>query len=413
MRQVGKTWLMVEFGKQNYKNSVYLSFDNNPLARAIFSKDFNTVRIIKELEIANKIKINPNETLIILDEIQECPLALTSLKYFQENAPMYHVIAAGSFLGVINFEGSGFPVGKLDRITLYPMTFLEFLEAIGENRFVRLIDELDFSSLSTFKDKIIELLKQYFCVGGMPEVVKMYVNTRNFDDVRNVQKNIIKDYYADFSKHIPPRDIAKVRLLWDSVPIQLAKENKRFLYSDMKRNSRGRDYETALKWLEDTGLVYKLNRISLPNMPLLAYAENSIFKLYAPDIGLLLAQAELDSKIYFEEDNKIFSHYKGTLAEQFVLQELKANNPDRPIYYWANNKNTAEIEFIIQLANKIIPIEVKSGNNTKSASLIAYINQFEPTIAIQTSLRDYNKNNMLYSIPLYSIAKIKKIIDLI
>ena len=403
VRQVGKTWLMKEFGAKYYNRSAYISFDNNERLKDIFNRDFDIERIIQALSIETEVNINPADTLIIFDEIQECPRALTSLKYFNENAPEYHIVAAGSLLGVMSLEGTGFPVGKVERLTLYPMTFLEFLEAV-DNRFVKIIKDNDFRQLSTFHQSIIDLLQQYFFIGGMPGVVKTYAETKNFSEANEIQNSILNSYYADFAKHIPTSAIAKVRTIWDSVPAQLAKENKRFLYSDMKQGSRGREYETALQWLKDTGLVYMLNRVSLPKTPLIAYRELSIFKLYMPDIGLLSARTGLNPKVYIGNDT--FTHYKGVLAEQFVLQELLAANDTVPIYYWATEKNTAEIEFILQYENAIIPTEVKSGKNIRSESLKMYKKLFEPKTVIRSSLNEYSCNNGNYEIPLYMMGKL-------
>jgi predicted AAA+ superfamily ATPase len=421
IRQVGKSWLMKDLGANYYKSVAYITFDNNPRAKAIFNNDFDTKRIIHELEIETNTRIIPGDTLIILDEIQTCKRAVTSLKYFCEDAGEYHVMAAGSLLGVMNLgqdeeneeANTGFPVGKVDKITIYPMTFLEFLIAIGEGRFAKLIQDTDFKTISTFSEKISDLMKLYFYVGGMPAAVKKYVDTRFLPDVQNIQHSLVNDYYADFAKHVPKEDIARVRKIWESISLQLGKENKRFLYSDLKKGSRGRDYETALQWLLDAGLVHKICRVNRPNMPLKAYEESNIFKLYMPDIGLLSALTALDSRAYLEPNNAIFNHYKGVLAEQFVLQELLANKERLPVYFWANETNRAEIEFVLQLNNKIIPVEVKSGKNVKSESLRSYITKedFAAEVAVKSSLLNYGVVNnaystgcILYNVPLYAIG---------
>ncbi|MCL2440302.1 MAG: ATP-binding protein [Treponema sp.] len=408
-RQVGKTWLMKEFGAKYYDSAAYISFDSDSLLKNIFEKDLSIPRIIHELSIAANIKITP-ETLIIFDEVQECPRALTSLKYFNENAPEYHVIAAGSLLGVMTLEGTGFPVGKVDILTMYPMSFYEFMSEI-DDRFLPSIKIFDFQTITTFHDPIVELLKQYFFTGGMPAAVKKYSENRNFKEVREVQKVIIDSYYADFAKHIPSSYIARTRDIWESIPTQLAKENKRFLYSDMKEGSRGRDYEIALNWLTDTNLILKLYRVSLPNMPLIGYKQSSIFKLYMNDIGLLSARTDLDPKSYLDDSSKTFTHYKGGLAEQFVLQELLAANASLPIYYWATDKNTAEVEFVIQYKNDIIPIEVKSGKSVKSESLNMYRNEFKPARSIRFSLKNYGFIDGLYSVPLYMVGGLPGILE--
>jgi len=398
-RQVGKTWLMKEFGAKNYDSTAYITFDANSLLNNIFEKDFSISRIILELSIAANVKITP-DTLIIFDEVQECPRALTSLKYFSENAGEYQIIAAGSLLGVMSLEGTGFPVGKVDIFTLYPMSFYEFLDAVDQ-RYLQILKTLDFPTIATFHDSITELLKQYFFVGGMPAAVKKYAETRDFGEVREVQRIIIDSYYADFAKHIPSTYIARTRDIWESVPTQLARENKRFLYSDMKEGSRGRNYETALNWLTNTNLIHKLYRVSLPYMPLIGYKQPAIFKLYMNDIGLLSARTGLDIKIYIDDNDRTFSHYKGGLSEQFVLQELIAANDSLPVYYWATDKNTAEVEFVLQYKGEIIPLEVKSGKNVKSESLNSYRKEYHPDRVIRASLKNYGVVDGLYSVPLY------------
>ena len=408
VRQVGKTWLMKHFGDSHYQQTAYVSFDNNDRIKRIFDHDFDIPRIIKALSIETDRHITADDTLIIFDEVQECPRALTSLKYFNENAPEYHIIAAGSLLGVMSLEGSGFPVGKTDILTLYPMTFLEFLDAV-DSRFVPIIHNLEFRHLPVFHHTLIDLLKQYFIIGGMPAAVKQYAETRDFAEVNVIQNTILDAYYADFAKHVPASDIAKVRSIWDSAPAQLAKENKRFLYSDMKQGSRGREYESALQWLKNAGLVTMLNRASLPKIPLIAYQENAIFKLYMPDIGLLSARTGLSPKAYIDPHNAAFTHYKGALAEQFVLQELLAAYARIPLYYWAAEKNNAEIEFIIQHENTIIPLEVKAGKNIKSESLKAYKKLFNPEIVFRISQNEYSRNQGNYEIPLYLTGQCMKI----
>jgi len=408
-RQVGKTWIMKEFGKKFYDSTAYISFDSDSLFKNIFEKDFSIPRIIHELSIAANVNITHN-TLIIFDEVQECPRALTSLKYFNEEASEYHIIAAGSLLGVMTLEGTGFPVGKVDILTMYPMSFYEFLNEIDE-RFLQTIKTLDFQTIAVFHDSIIALLKQYYFIGGMPAAVKKYSETRNFDEVRDVQRTIIDSYYADFAKHIPSSYIARTRDIWESVPAQLARENKRFLYSEMKEGSRGRDYEQALNWLADTNLIIKLHRVSLPNMPLIGYKQPLIFKLYMNDVGLLSARTGMDLKIYIDDNNKTFSHYKGGISEQFALQELIAANDKLPIYYWATDKNTAEIEFVIQYNGEIIPIEVKSGKNVKSESLNTYRNEFKPNRSVRAALKNFGISDGLYSVPLYMLGSLTEILN--
>ena len=408
-RQVGKTWLMKEFGAKSYKSAAYISFDSDGGLKNIFEKDMNIPRIIQELSIAADTKITP-DTLIIFDEVQECPRALTSLKYFSENASEYQVMAAGSLLGVMTLQGTGFPVGKVDSFTMYPMSFYEFLDAV-DKRYLEMLKTLDFKTISTFHETVVGLLKQYYFVGGMPAAVKAYAESRDLGEVREIQKTILDSYYADFARHIPSNSIARTRDIWNSVPTQLAKENKRFLYSDMKEGSRGRNYETALYWLSATKLIHLLYRVSLPNMPLVGYRQASIFKIYMNDIGLLSARAGLALRTYIEDSDNTFSHYKGGLAEQFALQELVAANDSLPVYYWATDKNTAEIEFILQYNGEIVPLEVKTGKNVKSKSLDSYRKEYRPARAIRASLKKYGKSGELYSIPLYMIGIVGNILD--
>jgi predicted AAA+ superfamily ATPase len=400
VRQVGKTWLVKEFGKEYFKQTAYINFENNNNAKRIFDQDYDVFRIMKALSIEADVNITPNDTLIIFDEAQECPRAITSLKYFNENAPEFHIIAAGSLLGVMSPEGTGFPAGNVDMLTLYPMTFLEFLEAV-DNRYVNIIKNFDFPLLHTFHASIMDLLKQYFYTGGMPAAVKCYAQTKDFSDTRDIQNLILNAYYADFAKHIPSTATAKVRAIWNSVPVQLSKDNRRFLYSDIKKGSRGRDYEIAMQWLKNTGLVHALNRVSSPKMPLIAYNEAHIFKLYMADIGLLSARTALSPKAYIDEHNNPFNHYKGVLAEQFVLQELLAADNTLPVYYWEAEKNNAEVEFVIQYENDIIPMEVKAGKKGKSESLKAYKFYFAPEITVSGSQNEYRRSGSNFEVPLY------------
>jgi predicted AAA+ superfamily ATPase len=406
IRQVGKSWLMKDFGARYYKNAAYVDFDNNPRAKAIFNNGFDAKRIIRELEIETNTKIIPGETLIILDEIQACKQAQASLKYFCEKANKHHVMAASNLLGAID------NTDNTDRITIYPMTFLEFLTAIEEERFVKLIQDADFKTISTFSEKIFSLMKLYFYVGGLPAAVKKYANTRFLPDVQNVLHGLANDYYADFAKYAPEEIVARVRKIWNSIPLQLGKKNKRFLYAALRKGSRGRNYKTALQWLLDAGMAHKICRVNQPDMPLKACEDGSVFKLYMPDIGLLSALTALDLHAYLESGNAIFNHCKGVLAEQFVLQELLANK-GLPLYFWANETNRAEIEFVLQLNGKIIPVDVKIGKNFKSESLRAYIAKegFAAEMAVKSSLLNYEAVNnaygtncVLYNIPLYAVG---------
>jgi predicted AAA+ superfamily ATPase len=347
-RQVGKTWLMREFGRLYYAKTVYVNFDSQPEQGKLFAPNLDTQRIISSLSLQFHTDITPKDTLVIFDEVQECNRALVSLKYFRENAPEYHIIAAGSFLGVAAHDGSSFPVGKVDMLTLYPLSFLEFLRGIGEEGLADAARSLDYALITGLKSRFIELLKHYFYIGGMPDAVLSFSRERSFEQVREVQRAIVHSYQADFSKHIQSADIPKTLMVWNSIPAQLARENKKFVYSDVKQSARAREYENALTWLTASGLAYRVNRVSLPNLPLISYVDAGCFKLYMLDVGLLSARSALDIKTLLEPSAALFNHFKGALTEQFVLQELKALDDDLPIFYWTNAKNTAEVDFIIQ-----------------------------------------------------------------
>lgn len=411
-RQVGKTWLMKEFGKTQYKNVAYVNFDNikNKNLTNIFFADYNIDRIIESLSIETKTKIVPNDTLIILDEIQECPKALTSLKYFYENAPQYNIVCAGSLLGIILHQETSFPVGKVDFLNVYPLSFFEFLEAIGEKRFVDLITSLNFDSVKIFKDEYIRLLKVYFYTGGMPEVVSNYVKNKDFKEVRNIQNTILQTYEKDFSKHLPVSLISKTRMLWNNIPAQFAKENKKFIYGIIKHGARAKEYENSLFWLKDCGLIYEVYRISKPAIPVKSYIDTNSFKLFLVDIGLLCALSDIDAEIMLDNDS-VFEEFTGSLTEQYVLQQLKVTD-NKNLYYWSADRGTAEIDFLIQYKNNVVPIEVKATTNLKSKSLKVYTEKFQPNVSVRTSLADYKKTDILYDIPLYMIENLTNIINL-
>lgn len=405
-RQVGKTWLMKEFGKQEYTQVAYISFDNNPRLDTLFQKDFNIKRIIDGLNIEVGFNITPKETLIIFDEIQENPLALTSLKYFSENAPEYDILAAGSLLGVAHHKGTGFPVGKVEYLNLYPLSFKEFLLAVNENLILEIIENNNFDMQKVFKERIIDLLRRYCYVGGMPKVVLSYSEKQDYNLVRKIQKNILADYEGDFSKHIPAEQVERTRLLWNAIPSQLVKENKKCVYGKIKQGARAKDFELALNWLIDSGLIHKISRVSEPNMPLKAYEDVAAYKLFLLDVGLLGAMTDLDVHSLLEND-KLFNDYNGAITEQYVLQEFKTLH-NLPIFYWTSNR--AEIDFIIQHKNNIIPVEVKATVNLQAKSLKSFRQKYEPAISIRTSLANYEDNQGLYNIPLFDISNIRKII---
>ena len=405
-RQVGKTWLMQEFGKKYYEQVAYINFDVDVKSREIFDVDYDTERLIMDIGLATKTKINAENTLIIFDEIQECPRALTSLKYFRENAPQYDIIVAGSLLGVACHEGTGFPVGKVSFMNLFPLSFEEFLLAMGEERFVELLNKKDFKTIKLFNNKYEKLLKQYCYVGGMPEIVQDFVENKDFESVRNLQKEIISAYEEDFTKHIPANTVAKIRLLWKSIPAQLTKENKKFIYGAAKEGARARDFEAALSWLINSGLVYRVNKITKPDLPITAYEDFNSFKLFVLDVGLLGAMTDLQADTIID-GNRIFEEFKGAIAEQYVLQQFKTIK-DLPVFYWSNETSRAEIDFVIQIKSDVVPVEVKAERNLQAKSLKVYMEKFKPNYAIRTSMADYKKTNSLIDIPMYAIEIIKE-----
>lgn len=404
-RQVGKTWLIREFGNQEYDNCVYVNFEDANTIKEMFVQDFDIERIIQTLEIYSGQKIYAEKTLIIFDEIQEAQRAVTSLKYFYEKAPQYHIVAAGSLLGMGLHGNISFPVGKVNFMNLRPLSFCEFLVALGEERLAEAIINCSWSLLNTFNDKLTYYLKIYYYVGGMPEVVCTYVETKDFTLVRGKQNDILKSYVADFSKHAPAEVVARINLVWRSIPSQLAKENKKFIYGVIREGARAKEFELAIQWLCDTGLLLKSNRISKPHIPLIAYEEASTFKLFLLDVGLLSAMCFLDTVTLLEK-NRIFTEFKGALTEQYVLQELR-NNEDSYIGYWTNDKSTAEVDFVIQSNNKVIPIEVKAETNVRSKSFKFFYDKYQPECAVRCSMMPYSKELWLDNIPLYGVSTIK------
>ncbi|MCT8566597.1 ATP-binding protein [Glaesserella parasuis] len=400
-RQVGKTWAMKHFGEQSFEQVAYINFDNNPRMKTLFSGDYDINRLILGLKIESGVDIQAHNTLIIFDEVQEVPQALSSLKYFYENAPEFYIVSAGSLLGVSLHHQVSFPVGKVDFLPLYPMDFHEFLLAVGKQDLVELLNLKDWSLISAMKSRYIELLRQYYFVGGMPEAVKVFIETQNFNAVRQVQKNLLMAYEQDFSKHIRDgQTVQKVRSIWHSIPEQLAKENKKFIYANLQKGARSKDYEIALQWLKDSGLVHSVPRIKKLHLPLSAYQDNA-FKLYGLDIGLLSAQSHLDASVLLD-GSRIFSEFKGALTEQYVLQQLIANQ-DNPVFYWAMEKGTAEVDFVVQQKQAVIPIEVKAEENLKAKSLKVYVEQFQPECAFRFSIADYREQDWMVNVPLYSI----------
>lgn len=401
-RQVGKTWLLKAFGAAYYRQVVYVNFEDNVSLQNLFLADFSITRIIKSLEIFSQSNINPDDTIIIFDEIQVAENGITSLKYFYENAPEYHLIAAGSMLGIAHHKGSSFPVGKVDFMDLYPMTITEFLKANNEEQLAEAILNKDWPLVQIFHIKLIELLKIYMYVGGMPEVVQMYLETKDFQIVRKTQINLLNAYQNDFAKYAPIEIVPRLNMVWQSMPAQLAKENKKFIYSILKEGARSKDFEIAIQWLIDSGLLIKTNRIKLPKLPLTAYEEWSVFKLFLVDVGLLGALSMLASQVIID-GNRIFEEYKGALAEQFVRQHLMLENTH--IGYWTNDNSSSEIDFLLQKEEKIIAIEVKSGENVRSKSFNEFYKIYQLP-AIRFSALPYKHNEWVENIPLYAIESI-------
>ena len=400
-RQVGKTWLMKEFGIKYFKYTAYVNFDNNEHMTEVFDQDYDIERILMAINIETHVKIIPEDTLIIFDEIQESPRAIASLKYFYEKAPEYTIVAAGSLLGVAIHKGVSFPVGKVDTIQLNPMSFREFLMAIGEHELVKLINDKNYQLMSVFRDKYIDWLKKYYYIGGMPEVVSSFVEERDFSEVRYLQKRIIEMYEADFSKHTTERELPRIRMVWNSIPMQLAKENKKFLFGKIKEGARARDFEIAIEWLQDCGLITKVYKVTKPAVPLKAYIDFSSFKLFLLDVGLLSAMSDLDAKSILIKNN-ILTEFKGALTEQYVLQQLVADTDYTP-YYFTESKSEGEIDFMIQKETNIVPVEVKAEENLRAKSLKTYCEKYKPAEAVRTSMSDYREQEWMTNIPLWTI----------
>ncbi len=406
-RQVGKTWLMKEFGKQAYADTVYINFDSNSRMAELFASDLDTERLIMGLELYAGRKIDPNNTLLIFDEVQEVPRALASLKYFYENAPRYHIVCAGSLLGIALHEGTSFPVGKVDFLKLYPLSFREFLMATDKERFAQLLDKQDFQMIANFRQTYIDALKQYYFVGGMPEAVQSFAENKDFNEVRDIQKRILAAYEQDFSKHAPNEIVPKIRMLWNSIPSQLAKENKKFIYGLLREGARAKEYETAIMWLADCGLVHKVSRVNAAGIPLKAYEDLKAFKLFVLDVGLLGCMAGLRQRTLLD-GNDLFVEFKGALTEQYVCQQLKTIE-DLDVYYYTNDRGSCEVDFVVDTGELIIPVEVKAEVNLRAKSLKTYQEKFSPKVAVRTAMTDYKKEECLINLPLYAIEQISKI----
>ena len=403
-RQVGKTWLMKTFGERYYKNVAYISFYNNARMAAVFESDYDTDRIITSLNIEVGFAIHSKDTLIIFDEIQNAPKAFESLKYFCENAPQYHVMAAGSLLGVALHEGISFPVGKVDLLNLYPLSFREYLEANNEEGLVEALSSKDYKLIDTFQDKYLFHLKNYYYVGGLPAVVSAFIENKDYTEVRQLQKDIITQYRGDFGKHAGRNEVPRINMVWDAIPIQLAKENKKFFFGQIKKGARSTDFEMAIQWLSDSGLIYKVNRVNEPRIPLAFYKDIKAYKLFMLDIGLLCAMTELDAKTLLN-GNDLFVEFKGALAEQYVLQQIICDTEYTP-YYFSGEKSTYEQDFLIQKDMDIVPIEVKAESNVKSPSLKAFHDKYTPRLSVRFSTRKYIDQQWMINIPLYAVCNL-------
>lgn len=396
-RQVGKTWLMQEFAQKAYKKSVYINFEDSPRAAAIFEQDFNIERILFALQTETGIDIDEN-TLILFDEIQAAPRALTSLKYFYEKAPQYQIIAAGSQLGIAMHKGTSFPVGKVDFLEIHPLSFIEFLIAFGEGKMAKLLQSKDYDTIAVFKDKLNDLLKLYYIVGGMPGVVSAFIENRNLAAARKIQENILESYDNDFSKHAPIDEVPRIRLVWKSIPAQLSKESKKFIYGMLKTGSRAKTFEMALEWLKDAGLITKVHRIKKAVFPLSAYEDFSAFKVFMVDVGLICAMAKVPVQIILE-GSRIFEEFKGAITEQYVLQQLSCNK-DLLIYYWSAENSSGELDFVVQDGEKIIPIEVKAEENLQSKSLRYFVNSNPGLKGVRFSMQNYREQDWMENLPL-------------
>ena len=415
-RQVGKTWLMQEFAKTHFQNVIYARFDKDKILRNIFTKDFDLGRIVRDLQIRFNATIDPKNTILLLDEIQSCKDAITALKYFCEDRPDLPVIAAGSLLG-LEFrddvqEGdekgdaektTGFPVGKVNILEVHPFSFVEYLEAIGEDRLADCIRQGEWETMSTFTDRLTDLLKHYYVVGGMPEAVDAYRRTQNFKEVREIHREILKGYQRDISKHAPKSDVPKIELCWNSIPAQLAKENKKFIYAALKKGGRSSEFRGPLRWLEDAGLIGRVKRVTMPSLPLDGYTDGA-FKVFLLDVGLLSTMSGLSPEVVLE-GARIFSEFKGALTEQYVYQQLKAETELEP-YYYSQEDSQCEVDFLVQLGMNVCPLEVKAEENVRSQSLKSYRTKFKPVKAFRASMKDYKEQDQLVNLPLVGVQRV-------
>lgn len=402
-RQVGKTWLLREFGRSEYQQVAYVNCQRDLSVAAVFQGDLDPERILRGLEVASGTAIDPATTLVVIDEIQDVPAALTSLKYFEEERPDVHLATAGSLLGVaLRAQGVSFPVGKVNFLDLHPLDFDEFLRGTGQAQLAELVLQQDWSLIDPFRDRLIELLRLYLFVGGMPEAVARHAAGESFDVVRGVQHDILRGHENDFAKYADTTESRRIALVWHSLPAQLARENKRFILGRVREGARGREFEDAIQWLSDAGLVHRVTRYTKPASPVRTYEDTSIFKLFLHDVGLLGALSSLDASVLLQGAG-IFEEFKGALAEQYVLQQIVAARDEVPMY-WSPGKADAEIDFAVERASNLVPIEVKAEENLRSKSLRSYIERYKPAEALRFSLANYREQDDMINVPLYAIG---------
>ena len=408
-RQVGKTHSLQHFGRQYYKNIAYLNFEETASAAQLFLPDLDPKRIISEISLMLDVPIVPAETLIVFDEVQACPNALAGLKYFAEKANEYHIVAAGSLLGIKLGNPAGFPVGKVNFLDLFPLSFREFLDVLDKTRLREFIDSIDklIPLPVPVHEQLTHLLKVYTFTGGMPEVVKHYQENQDLRTVRTIQKEVLDAYLLDFSKYADPREIMKISTVWNQVQSQLAKENKKFIFSAVRKSARGREYENAVQWLLDAGLIYKSVKISTPRLPVEAYTQSNIFKIYLLDVGLLAAMADMPARILIEGD-RLFTEFKGAFIENLAAVTLVGQHR-KQLYYWTS-QSRAEVDFIVPYQHELYPLEVKAGIATKKKSLLAYHDKYQPPKLVRTTLMNLRQDGRIVNIPLYLLHRFPSII---
>lgn len=407
-RQVGKTWLLKTFGQRFYQQVAYINFETSSGMKQVFKNDFNLNRILLAVQIETGLLPDEN-TLIIFDEIQECPDALLALKYFYETAPQFHVVSAGSLLGVTLSNQTSFPVGKVEFLDLYPLSFIEFMNAIGQESLVKLLESGDWTLIKSYKEKFKQYLRYYYFIGGMPEAVFSFSQKSDFQLVREIQNKILTSYEFDFAKHIPISILAGVRLVWNIIPSQLAKENRKFIFKNIRQGARAKDYEMAIIWLLDSGLIYKINNVDKVAVPLKVYEDFNAFKLFVLDVGLLGAMVNLDISALNNADT-VLEEYKGSLTEQFVMQEIQSLRRSKP-HYWSLPNSQAELDFLIEHKSNIIPIEVKAAENLQSKSLKSFYQKYHPKLSIRCSMSDYRNESWLVNLPLYAMSRLYEVIE--